>query len=195
MGRMRGVVERPEGLVYQPVLVDQDEDAALRSRLDQLELREVRMHGQVAKRTVYHFGFDYGYESWALTSGEPLPTWMEDLRGRCAGLAGVEPAALAQVLVTKYPSGAGIGWHRDAPVFGPLLVGVSLLSACTMRFQRRAGDVRYVYELQLDPCSAYVLSGPARSIWQHSIPPVSSLRYSITFRTLRSARVAAGAER
>jgi DNA oxidative demethylase len=187
MGRMRGVVERPEGLLYQPALLDEDEDVALRRELERLELRDVRMHGQLARRTVHHFGYDYGYESWKLTPGEPVPGWMEDVRARCAALAGVEPSALAQVLVTQYPPGASIGWHRDAPVFGPSLVGVSLLSACTMRFQRRADDTRYVYELDLEPRSAYVLAGPARRLWQHSIPPVSSLRYSLTFRTLRRA--------
>jgi alkylated DNA repair protein (DNA oxidative demethylase) len=186
MGRMRGVVERPEGLLYQPALLDENEDVALRADLERLELREVRMHGQVAKRTVYHYGYDYGYESWTLTSGEPIPGWMQDLRARCAALAGVEASSLAQVLVTKYPPGASIGWHRDAPVFGPSLVGVSLLSACRMRFQRRVRDTRYVYELDLEPRSAYVLAGAARRLWQHSIPPVPSLRYSLTFRTLRT---------
>jgi alkylated DNA repair dioxygenase AlkB len=36
----------------------------------------------------------------------------------------------------------------------------------------------------LAPRSAYLLSGPARHIWEHSIPPVDAHRYSITFRTM-----------
>ena len=71
-------------------------------------------------------------------------------------------------------------------MFGRALVGVSLGSACRMRFQRRAGDTRRVFDLELAPRSAYVLGGPARSAWQHSIPPTKSLRYSITFRTVRN---------
>jgi len=88
------------------------------------------------------------------------------------------------VLVTEYPVGATIGWHRDAPPFG-IVVGVSLLSACRFRFRRTVNDRVERAETELAPRSAYVLSGPARTEWQHSIPPTTALRYSITFRTLR----------
>jgi alkylated DNA repair dioxygenase AlkB len=37
----------------------------------------------------------------------------------------------------------------------------------------------------LDPRSIYVMRGPARWQFQHSIPAVEKTRYSITFRTLR----------
>ena len=153
--------------------------------LEGIEFREVRMRGQTARRTVRHFGYDYGYESWRLAPAEPLPAELEWLRARCARLAGLEPHALAQTLVSRYPPGAGIGWHRDAPMFGAKIVGVSLLSACRMRFQRRAGGIRRVYELELAPRSAYVLASRARWAWQHSIPRTRSLRYSITFRTVK----------
>jgi alkylated DNA repair protein (DNA oxidative demethylase) len=83
------------------------------------------------------------------------------------------------------PGGAGIGWHRDAPMFGAKVIGVPLLSACRMRFQRRTKDTRLVYAAELEPRSAYVLGGSARWAWQHSIPPTKTLRYSITFRSLR----------
>jgi alkylated DNA repair dioxygenase AlkB len=97
----------------------------------------------------------------------------------------VDPDGLAQILVTRYPPGAPIGWHRDAPMFG-LVVGVSLGSASRMRFQRGKGEERRTWELELAPRSAYVLAGQARWTWQHSVPPVKKLRYSVTFRTLRS---------
>jgi len=183
---MRGVVQRPAGLRYEPGLLSDDEERSVVGVLETLPLHEVRMRGQVARRTVVHFGFDYGYESWQLTPSIPLPRPLEWLRDRCAALAGIAPHELAQTLVTRYPPGAAIGWHRDAPMFGASVVGVSLLAACTMQFQRRAGDIRQVYELLLEPRSCYVLAGPARSAWQHRIPPVDGLRYSITFRTLRN---------
>lgn len=183
---MRGVQERPAGLVYQPDLIDDDEERSLLAVLDALELRDVRMHGQIARRTVRHFGFDYDYGSFRLTETDALPSSIEWVRDRCAELVGVEPAALAQALVTRYPPGAVIGWHRDAPAFGPAVVGLSLASPCLLRFQRRMGEQRRVYELPLAPRSAYVLKGAARSTWQHSIPAVTDLRYSITFRTLRT---------
>ena len=144
------------------------------------------MHGRTAKRTVRHFGYDYDYEAWKVRPAEPLPSGLASLRERCAEVAGLEPDELAQTLVSRYPPGAGIGWHRDAPMFGPKVVGVSLLSPCRMRFQRRRADVRFLYELGLAPRSIYVLAGKARSAWQHSIPATKGLRYSITFRTLRN---------
>jgi alkylated DNA repair protein (DNA oxidative demethylase) len=185
MAAMRGISERPDGLRYEPDVLTAAEERALVGLVEGLDYAEVVMHGQPAKRTVRHFGYTYGYESWRLTPADPLPSELEALRVRCASLAGVDPQRLAQTLVTRYPPGASIGWHRDAPTFGPTVVGVSLLSACTMRFQRRVGGQRRVYELALAPRSVYVLSGASRSAWQHSIPPVQTLRYSITYRMLR----------
>jgi alkylated DNA repair dioxygenase AlkB len=183
---MRGVPEHPEGLAYQPDLFGGAEERSVLALLDEIAFHEVRMHGQVARRTVKHYDLDYGYESWQLVPTDPLPEPLCWLRDRCAAFAGVEPEALAQTLVTRYPPGATIGWHRDAPMFGPIVIGVSLLAPSVMRFQRRVGDERHVYEQELAPRSGYVLAGPARSAWQHSIPAVADLRYSITFRTLRN---------
>jgi alkylated DNA repair protein (DNA oxidative demethylase) len=185
MARMRGTEERPAGLVEAPDLLDEAEEARVLGVLEALDYREVVMHGQPARRTVRHFGYDYRYESFDLVPTDPLPVALEEVRERCARLAGLTPADLAQTLVTRYPPGATIGWHRDAPAFGPVVVGVSLGAACVLRFQRRVGEERRVYELPLPPRGAYVLGGAARSSWQHSIPPVPALRYSVTFRTLR----------
>lgn len=38
-----------------------------------------------------------------------------------------------------------------------------------------------------EPRSGYLLRGPSRTEWEHSIPAVDALRYSITFRTFRAA--------
>ena len=186
MARAETVVERPEGLQYEPEFLTEEEERRLLALMDEVDFRELTMRGQTARRTVRHYGYDYGYESWQLVPADPLPPPLVWVRDRCADLAGVEPGELAQTLVSRYPAGAGIGWHRDAPMFGPTVVGVSLASASRMRFQQRAGGTRRVYDLELAPRSAYVLSGQARSSWQHSIPPTKSLRYSITFRTLRN---------
>ena len=183
--------EEPEGLLYTPEFVTPTEERDLVDLMGEIDFREVTMRGQTARRTVRHFGYDYDYESWALVPADPLPPPLLWLRDRCAALAGLEPGALEQTLVSRYPPGAGIGWHRDAPMFGPAVVGVSLLSACRMRFQRRIGGERRVHDLELEPRSAYVMAGKARSAWQHSIPAAKSLRYSITFRTLKEGRRAA----
>jgi len=181
---VRGIEERPEGLAYHPDFMTADEEQRLLEAMEKTDFREFSMRGQTARRTVRHYGLDYGYDTWKVVPGDPLPESLIWMQARCAGLVGVEPDELAQTLLTRYPSGAGIGWHRDAPMFGTI-VGVSLGAPAPMRFQRKVGDERRVFEVELEPRSAYVLAGDARNKWQHSIPATTELRYSITFRTLR----------
>lgn len=183
-GRMRGVVEEPAGLRYLEELLTPAEHNGLTQTLAGLDYGEVRMHGQAAKRVVRHYGVRYDYDSAGIQPGEPMPSWLDGLRASCAELLGTAPADLAEVLLTRYPPGATIGWHRDAPAFGEV-VGVSLQSPCVMRFQRGKGEERRVFEQALQPRSAYVLAGKARTVWQHSIPAVPDERYSVTFRTIR----------
>ena len=153
--------------------------------LNQLEFHDIVIHGVPARRMARHFGLDYDYEQRVhLEEAEPLPSWLEALRERCAALAGVRPEALVEALVQRYPAGATIGWHRDAPSFG-LVVGVSLGSGARLRFRRGSKGHWTTWELELPPRSAYVLAGEARTKWQHHVPPTKSERYSITFRTLR----------
>ena len=178
------MISAPAGLSYVPEFVSTDEERDLAERIAGLEFRDVVMHGIAARRRTVHFGWLYGYESWRIEPGPPIPEFFLPLRERAAALAQVAPEALEEVLVTQYPPGAGIGWHRDAPMFGPEVVGISLLSPCRMRFQRGKGAERKVYALELAPRSAYVLAGQARATWQHSIPRSPALRYSITFRTV-----------
>ena len=185
MPRLPTVEERPEGLVYRPDLLDEAEETTLLAELDRLEFDEIRMHGVVAKRTARHFGLDYDYERRGVVEeAEPVPDWLLPVRERAAQLADVAPEALVEVLVQRYPEGAQIGWHRDAPAFG-IVVGVSLGSSSRLRFRRDKGGVRRTFELELAPRSGYVLAGEARRAWQHHLPPTKALRYSITFRTLR----------
>lgn len=176
--------EEPEGLVYRPKLLTIDEDEQLLSTLDELRFDPIVMHGQAARRTARHFGLDYDYEARTPMPGEPVPEWLEPVRARAAEFAGVKPEELAEILVQRYPPGSTIGWHRDAHAFDTV-VGVSLGGKSRLRFQRGKGEERRVWEVLLEPRSGYVLSGPARRSWQHSIPPTKELRYSITFRTLR----------
>ena len=182
-----------KGLVYREEFVTPDEERAVVRVLEGLDYREVVMHGRAAKRTVRHFGVDYDYQSRDTVPGDPLPEGLESLRARCAELAERTPEELVQILISRYPAGAGIGWHRDAPMFGRI-AGVSLGAPCRMRFQRRTKEgERLVEQLELAPRSAYLLSGSARWTWQHSIPATKDLRYSITFRTLKEPRGEAGA--
>jgi len=178
--------ELPSGLVYEPELLTEEEEGALVDRFAALEFDEIRMHGVVAKRTAKHYGFDYDYERrQALAEAEPIPEWLSSAREKAAALAGAGPEELVEALVQRYPEGAQIGWHRDAPMFGTVF-GISLLSPARMRFRRDAGGERQTAELLLEPRSGYVLAGDARTKWQHHVPATKGERYSITFRTLRN---------
>ena len=88
------------------------------------------------------------------------------------------------MLLTKYPPGSTIGWHKDRSVFGEV-IGISLLSRCTFHFRKKTGTKWERASIVAEPRSAYLLAGPARTEWQHSIPAVEALRYSITFRNLK----------
>jgi alkylated DNA repair protein (DNA oxidative demethylase) len=175
----------PDGLLYREDFVSESEERQLLSVLSAIEYRAVVMRGQAARRTVRMYGLDYDYEHGELVPADPLPSSLTWLRERCATWMQHEPEDLVQVLVSRYPPGAGIGWHRDAPMFGSKIAGVSLLAPCRMRFQRTVGGTRSTAELELAPRSAYLLTGKARWSWQHSIPATKALRYSVTFRTLR----------
>jgi alkylated DNA repair dioxygenase AlkB len=182
----------PEGLTYIAEFVTPDEESQLLETIEALDFRAITMRGQTARRTVRMFGLDYDYDGGELVPADPLPDPLEWLRERCAVLIEREPADLAQILVSRYPEGAGIGWHRDAPMFGSRIAGVSLAAPCRMRFQRKIKGEREVAAVELEPRSAYVLSGKARWSWQHSIPEAKQLRYSVTFRTLKRDRSPGG---
>src|SRR5437763_1800016 len=130
----------PEGLRYVPGFLTPEQVAELLSRIEEVEFTEVRMHGVAARRTTAHFGWNYEYDARKLNRPEPIPEFVLDVRRRAAELIGIRAEDFEEVLVTRYPEGATIGWHRDAPMFGPAVVGVSLLAACDMRFRRRTGD-------------------------------------------------------
>src|SRR4051794_25911467 len=175
----------PDGLIYRDDFLSADEEERLLRVIGGLDFDEFVMRGQAARRTVRSFGWRYRFDERVLLPGDPLPRSLAFVRQRAEQLAGVAPGAFEQALVTRYPPGATIGWHRDAPPFGPTITGVSLAAPCRMRFQRVLDEVRYVHEQVLRPRSAYVLAGTARSAWEHSIPATEHLRYSITFRTIK----------
>jgi DNA oxidative demethylase len=185
MARTRVEPGLPAGLLYEPEFLSVEEEAELLGRLEDLRFDPIVIRGQAARRTARHYGLDYDYEARGrLTPGEPIPAWLEPLRARTAGLADVEADELVEALAQRYPAGSTIGWHRDAPMFG-LVVGISFLSSCRLRFRRTSGGQPSVREIELEPRSGYVLRGASRWAWQHSIPSTKELRYSVTFRTLR----------
>lgn len=174
----------PQGLGYRPDFVSEEEERSLANRIAELPFREFEFHGFLGKRRTVSFGWHYAFDGSGLRQAEELPDWLRPCRDRAAAWAGLDPGDLEHALVIEYAPGAGIGWHRDRPVFEDV-VGLSLLAPAKLRFRRKTGERWERRALTAEPRSAYLLRGPARESWEHSIPPMEALRYSITFRSFR----------
>lgn len=176
-------VELPDGMRYAPDLISSDEEHALVADIALLPFRAFEFHGFLGRRRTVSFGWNYDFNGGGLQQAGGIPDFLLPVRARAAAFAGLDPAALEHALLIEYSPGAGIGWHRDRPTFGDV-IGISLLSPCTFRLRRKRGSGWERRSLAAQPRSAYLLRGPSRTEWEHSIPPLATLRYSITFRSL-----------
>jgi alkylated DNA repair dioxygenase AlkB len=164
----------------------------LGAALEQTLLREIEMlpfkpfefHGFLGNRRIVSFGWRYDYAGRALKASDPMPDFLLPLRDIAADFANLPADRFQQALVTEYAQGAGIGWHRDKPMFEDV-VAFSLAGSCTLRLRHKDGAGWTRFSQTVAPRSAYLLRGPARFDWEHSIPPLGQLRYSITLRTFR----------
>jgi alkylated DNA repair dioxygenase AlkB len=172
----------PEGLLYQHDFLSEAEETDLVRIFRELPFQAFDFHGYTARRRVLEFGFEYDFTTRRATPTQNFPAFLSPVRERAARFARLSAADLVEGMVTEYSAGAPIGWHRDAPQFGTV-IGISLASTSRMRFKPYKAEGKPV-ALTLEPRSIYVIRGPARWKFQHSIPPVKELRYSITFRTL-----------
>jgi len=172
----------PAGFHYRENFVTEIEEQALLGAIADITFSDFEMRGVVARRRVAFFGQSYS---------RPLPAFLRPCRARIALWAGVDAEAFAMALINEYRPGTPIGWHRDAPQYD-VVAGISLLSTCRMKFRpyhspaapkgsRRAATQQVVLAAR----SAYLMTQAARTAYEHHIPPVAELRYSITFRTLR----------
>ena len=149
-----------------------------------LPLKEFEFQGFLGKRRIVSFGWRYDFNGGGLQQTDDLPVFLLAVREQAAQFAGMSADQLQQVLLTEYKPGVQIGWHKDRSVFGEV-VGISLLSPCTFRLRRKLGTKWERASIVAEPRSGYLLSGPARTDWEHSIPSVGALRYSITFRNFK----------
>jgi alkylated DNA repair dioxygenase AlkB len=182
----------PGGLVYRAELLTRAEERDLVARFQDLPLKEFEFQKYLAKRRVIYYGWQYRYGDRALHPAGQIPEFLLHVRERAAGFAEMSPEDLPHAMVTEYSPGTPIGWHRDKAVFGDV-IGVSLLSPCVFRLRRGSAGAWERYSFVAEPRSAYLLRGAARAEWQHSIPAVEELRYSVTFRTVAPSAAALAA--
>lgn len=171
------------GLAFQGEAVASGEEADLIERIDEQSLSPFRFQQWTGKRLTRSFGWSYDFETGSFTQTEPIPEWLYTVKRRAERFAGLAEGDLVQALLIRYDPGAGIGWHRDRPVFGHV-VGLSLGNAATLRLRQRRADGFTRAKIELPPRSIYHLSGEVRHNWEHSIAPMELPRWSITFRSL-----------
>ena len=185
-------VDVPDGFRYENDFIAPDEELSLADEIGRLEFSTFEMRGVVARRRVKFYGMSYDAGA---TISWPMPAFLMPLRERIAAWAGVDAAAFAMALINEYRAGAPIGWHRDAPQYG-VVAGVSLLSSSRMKLRpyvapkahasMEGGKRIATHAITLERRSVYLMAGESRHAYEHHIPPVDSLRYSVTFRTLKS---------
>jgi alkylated DNA repair dioxygenase AlkB len=173
----------PAGFSYRDEFLSTQEENELLSNISTLEFETFEYRGFQAKRRVLAYGLSYDFNANILSAAPAIPEFLLPVRARAAEAAEVAPEELEEALLTEYSPGAPINWHRDLPMFEKV-IGISLLSSCTMKLKSFKKDAKAV-SITLQPRSLYIMQGTARWQYQHSIPAVKELRYSITFRTLK----------
>jgi alkylated DNA repair dioxygenase AlkB len=177
----------PEGFQHKDGIVSADQERTLIASVERLPFREFEFRGFLGKRRTVSFGWRYDFNVRELQEAEEIPSFLLAIRQKAAAFAGITQSRLQHALVTEYAPGATIGWHRDRPEFEDV-IGISLGAPCLFRLRRKNGKRWERASIELQPRSAYLLRGPARWDWQHSIPPVDKLRYSITFRSFPESK-------
>lgn len=179
-----GAPELPEGFRYLPDVLSTAEERELVGLFESLPLQPFEFHGYRANRRIFTYGHRYVFAGQQPRADAGIPAHLRPLAEIASAIAGVPADMFEQVMVTEYPPGAGIGWHRDRPTFEDI-VAISFLSPCALRLRRREGEGWERRSVLIEPRSAYLLHGPARNRWQHSIAAMDSRRFSVTLRTFR----------
>jgi alkylated DNA repair dioxygenase AlkB len=181
----------PDGFIYRQNFISEAEEQALIREIQSVQLASFQYYQFTGKRRLASFGWQYEFGKNEITRAPDMPAFLLPLRTRAGKLFDIDPNSFSQSSIIEYSIGSPIGWHRDIAHFG-VVVGISLGAACRMRFRKyhrvRAKNSKRdeTLSIELQPRSIYLMSGASREIWQHSIPPVKALRYSIMMRTLRA---------
>ena len=181
----------PDGFICHENFISEAEEHELIREIQQLPLAPFKYYQFTGKRRTASFGWQYEFGKSEITTAPDMPAFLLPVRTRAGNFFNIDPNSLVQTSIIEYSIGSPIGWHRDIPHFGVVL-GLSLGAACRMKFRKhnRARSKTLnrdaILSIELEPRSIYLMSGPSRESWQHSIPPVKELRYAIMMRTLRA---------
>ena len=181
----------PDGFIYHRNFISEAEEPELIREIQSLHLKSFKYYQFTGKRRIASFGWQYEFGKSEITTAPDMPAFLLPVRIRAGTLFNIDPNSLMQTSIIEYSTGSPIGWHRDISQFG-VVVGISLGAACRMRFRKynrvRSRSLKRdeILSIELEPRSLYLMSGASRELWQHSIPPVKDLRYSIMMRTLRA---------
>jgi len=184
MADLFGEPELPAGFRYAPDVLTREQERVLVRQFEKLAFAPFEFHGHLGNRRIFTFGHRYVFAGQKPRADSRIPEYLEPLMEIASRISRKPADAFEQMMVTEYPPGAGIGWHRDRPTFEEI-VSVSFLAPCVVRLRRRVGETFERRSTPVEPRSAYLLQGPVRNVWQHSIVPMDALRYSVTLRTFR----------
>jgi alkylated DNA repair dioxygenase AlkB len=182
-----GESELPAGFRYTPDVLSPAEEKSLVERFETLPLAPFEFHGYLGNRRIFTFGRGYVFAGQKPRVDASIPDYLVLLMDIASQISGMPAEAFEQIMVTEYAPGAGIGWHRDRPSYEDV-VAISFLSLCTLRLRRKAGEDWERRSVVIEPRSVYLLHGPVRNEWEHSIAPMDVIRYSVTLRTFRPGR-------
>ena len=179
----------PPGFSYIEEFLSMQEEIHLIEAVRSVTVHPMIFQGYQAKRKVQSFGYDYHFDTRKLIPGTPIPNAFQSLIDKVAKHLSLPPEDFAELLVTEYPQGSVINWHRDAPPFD-IIAGISLLQDCNFRFRphdKSKQGRKSILTFPVKRRSLYILQQESRNDWEHSISPVKGTRYSITLRTLKKA--------
>jgi len=175
----------PEGLALAPEVISPAQEAALIEACAGCDLAYYAQDpGNPRSRK--SFGWEYDIAAGRFHPGDPMPSAFSEVRAIAANFAGVAADDIVDCLVIRYEPGALLQPHYDKPVFKDI-VGLSLASDCDMVFSKPVelgGDEIVV---RLPRRGMFKMTGDARTVYRHAIPPVVDTRWSLTFRTLTPA--------
>jgi alkylated DNA repair dioxygenase AlkB len=114
--------------------ISHDEEKVLHEQIMKVPLHPLIFQGYEAKRKVASFGYDWNFQTRTLSKGNLIPQPFQFIIEKVAKKISIPVEQFGELLLTEYPTASVINWHRDAPPFG-VIAGISLLTACTLRFR------------------------------------------------------------